>query len=154
LQEHHQAEQQELLEKQYEEHLALMELHEEAHSYRRSRATAFKHSMQHPLMLLLSCTMPRVSGATVETRAMCSRCGEYGKHNMRGMHRTGVFAAAACRMAAGCGTAMLADAAASLAVHGARKQQQWCLAVLLYHANTRQRSAHSHVAKCVLLVLM
>jgi hypothetical protein len=67
LQEHHQAEQQELLEKQYEEHLALMELHEEARSYRRSRATVFKHRMQHPLMLLLSCTMPRVGCAAAGT---------------------------------------------------------------------------------------
>jgi hypothetical protein len=63
LQEHHQAEQQELLQKQYEEHLALMQLHEEAQGYKSSRATAFKHRMQHPLMLLLSCTMPRVSAA-------------------------------------------------------------------------------------------
>ena len=60
MQEHHQAEQQELLQKQYEEHLALMELHEEARGYKSSWATAFKHRMQHPLMLLLSCTMPRV----------------------------------------------------------------------------------------------
>lgn len=77
LQEHHQAEQQELLEKQYEEHLALMELHEEARGYRRSRATAFKHAMQHPLMLLLSCTMPRVSrvwGSRVAKGGGTQRC--------------------------------------------------------------------------------
>jgi hypothetical protein len=64
LKEHHQAEQQELLQKQYEEHLALMQLHEEAQVYKSSRATVFKHRMQHPLMLLLSCTMPRVSAGT------------------------------------------------------------------------------------------
>lgn len=64
LQEHHVAEQQELLQKQYEEHLALVELHEEAQEAAdkaaKSWATMTKHKLEHPLMLVLSCTMPRV----------------------------------------------------------------------------------------------
>jgi hypothetical protein len=62
LHQQHFAEQVELLEQQAAEHDALLAAHEDHQDALKAGGMTFKHRVQHPVVQLLGCTMPRVSG--------------------------------------------------------------------------------------------
>eukprot|EP00879_Flechtneria_rotunda_P007347 GHRR01007708.1.p1 GENE.GHRR01007708.1~~GHRR01007708.1.p1 ORF type:complete len:657 (+),score=194.76 GHRR01007708.1:252-2222(+) len=59
MQEQHLEQQQDLLEAQFEEHLVLVQQHEEEQEVKK-KGFSWKHRLQNPLMQVLMCTMPRV----------------------------------------------------------------------------------------------